>query len=200
VFPLCHLGTVTQEIQEITVAKGWIIPFFPMRPNSGPNLTKKLALEILEKQEEHKYIYQPKLNGDRAVLAVVNREVVVCNRHYGWYHFQVKNAAAFLKLKDGTIFDGEVWQGNFYPFDCLALEGRSYKANTAEEREVMAYQMCRLLKIEWMFFKPTKKWLLELKHNLPKYEGVVRKRADQGYFLLHNATEASTGWLKHRWT
>lgn len=183
---------------EIEVVKGWTVPFFPMRPASGPTLTRKVALEILEKQEDHKYIYQPKLNGDRAILAVVKRQVIVCNRHFGWYQFQVHNAATFLKLADGTIFDGEVWQGSFYPFDCLALEGRSYKQNTTDQREIMAWQMCRLLGVEWMFPKPTKKWLLALRGNLPKYEGVVRKRADLGYFVLPNASGTSPGWLKYR--
>lgn len=198
---VCHAADMSQQqvLEEIEVMKGIIVPFFPMRPATGPSLGKKVAMEILEKQEEHKYIYQPKLNGDRAILAVVDRRVVLCNRHFGWYSFQVKNAPAFLTLADGTLFDGEVWNGNFYPFDCLALEGRSHRANTAEERSIMAMQMCRLLKVEWMYPKPTKKWLLNLRKNLPKYEGVVRKRADQGYFLLHNSTETSLGWLKYRW-
>lgn len=191
------MQAVTEEIE---VMKGWIVPFFPMRPANGPSLTRKLALEILEKQEDHKYLYQPKLNGDRALLAITDRQVIVCNRHRGWYKFQVKNAMAFLaKLGNGTLFDGEVWQGCFYPFDCLAVEGRSFKANTADQREVEAMQMCRLCGVEWMYPTPTKKWLLALDANAPKYEGLVRKRADQGYHMLANASDTSLGWLKHRW-
>jgi len=53
--------------------KGWILPFLPMRPPNGPSLTKKLALEILEKMEDHRYVYQPKLNGDRVILAIHQR-------------------------------------------------------------------------------------------------------------------------------
>lgn len=188
-----------QAIDEVQVMKGWTLPFFPMRPASGPSLTKKVAEEIIVKMDEHRYIYQPKLNGDRALLGVVNRQVIICNRHFGLYSFQVHNAVLFLKLTDGTLFDGEVFESNFYPFDCLALEGRSYKANCAEEREVMAMQMCRLLKVAWMYPKPTKKWLLAGRANLPKYEGVVRKRADQGYYILPNTSDTSLGWLKYRW-
>jgi len=185
-------------ITEVEVMKGWILPFFPMRPANGPKLTKKLALEILEKMDEHRYIYQPKLNGDRVILAIHQRRVLAASRHYDWYSFQIANAGDFkAKLGDGTVLDGEVYKGNFYPFECLALEGRSFKQNTTEEREIMAMQMCRLCKVQWMYKKPTKKWLLN--PSLPQFEGVVRKRADFPYVLLSNATGISSGWIKHRW-
>jgi ATP-dependent DNA ligase len=187
------------EPAEIKLAREWIVPFFPMRPAHGARLSRSVALDILEKQEDHQYLYQPKLNGDRCILAIASGRVIVCNRRYGWYRYQIKNAAAFLKLGNETIFDGEVFQGEFFPFDCLALEGRSYQANTADERAVMAYQMCRFMGVQWMFPKPTKKWLLGLRKNLPVYEGVVRKRANQGYIVLPNATSTSTGWIKHLW-
>ena len=189
-------STATESVE---IMKGWSLPFFPMRPAGGPSLNKKVALEILEKMEEHEYLYQPKLNGDRVLLGVMDRRVIACNRHFGWYRFQVQNASTFLKMGDGTLFDGEVWECNFYPFDCLAREGRSFKANTCEQREIEAYQMCRFLGIEWMFAKPTKKWLMNLGKNAPKFEGVVRKRADQGYYMLPNASDTSLGWLKYRW-
>ena len=153
---------MTNVLEEVQVMKGWTIPFFPMRPANGPKLTKTLALEILKKMDDHRFVYQPKLNGDRALLAVVDKRVIVCNRYYSWYQFQVANAGAFLaKMGSGTLFDGEVWKSNFYPFECLAMEGRSLKCNTMEEREIIAMQMCRLCGVEWMFKKPTKKFLLE---------------------------------------
>jgi len=184
---------------EVEVMKGWTLPFFPMRPANGPRLTQTLALEILKKQEDHRYVYQPKLNGDRALLAIVHKRVIVCTRHYGWYQYQVANATSFLKMGNGSLFDGEVYKSNFYPFECLADAGRSYKPNTVEEREIVAMQMCRLCKVEWMFFKPTKKWLLAGRSHLPQYEGVVRKRADFPYLMLPNASGISSGWLKHKW-
>ena len=185
---------------EVQVMKGWTLPFFPMRPANGPRLTRKLALEILERMDDHRYVYQPKLNGDRAMLAITGGRVLVCNRHYGWYQYQVANAGAFqAKLRDGTLFDGEVYKSNFYPFDCLAVEGRSFKANTTDQREVETIQMCRLCGVEWMYRKPTKKWLIAGRANLPQFEGVVRKRADLPYILLPNASGTSSGWLKHRW-
>ena len=191
---------MTAVDETVEVAKGWTVPFFPMRPATGRTLSKAVALEILEKQENHEYFYQPKLNGDRALLAVVDRQVIVCNRHFGWYHFQIQNAALFLKLGNGTLFDGEVAKhGHFYPFECLALEGHSYKASCADLRAMMAYQMCRFLKIEWVYPKPTKKWLLALSENAPLYDGVVRKRADSPYVLQTSATAVSSFWLKHRW-
>jgi len=179
--------------------KGWALPFFPMRPTHGPRITKRFVKTILEQMETKRYLFQPKLNGDRVLLGISDRQVVASNRHYGWYQFQVQNATAWLKLGDGTLFDGEVFKGNFYPFELLALEGRSYKANTVEERAIMAMQMCRLCGVQWMYPEPTKKWLLNLGANLPAYEGVVRKRGDIGYMMLPNASATSPGWLKMKW-
>lgn len=194
-------GMAQTLLEEIRVTKGWTVPFFPMRPANGPRITRKRVKEILEKMETKRWVYQPKLNGDRALLAIHDGKVSVCNRHYGWYHYHVANAGNFLaKLGSGTVFDGEVFKGSFYPFECLALEHRSYKINTVEEREIMAMQMCRLCGVEWMYFKPTKKWLLRLSDNLPQYEGLVRKRSDMPYILLPNSSSTSIGWLKHRWT
>jgi hypothetical protein len=187
------------NIVEVPIMKGWTLPFFPMRPVSGPDLTRKLALTILDQMDDHRYIFQPKLNGDRALLGIAEGRVFVCNRHYNWYQYQVANAGAFkAKLGNGTLFDGEVFKSNFYPFDCLAVEGRSFKANTTDQREVEAMQMCRLCGVEWAYRKPTKKWLLAGRANLPKWEGVVRKRADLAYVLLTNASGTSPGWLKHK--
>lgn len=182
----------------VTILKGLTMPFFPMRPAHGQRLTKELIPRILEHQKSRKYVYQPKLNGDRVILGVSGRRVVACNRHGSWYQFQVENAKNFLKLGDGSCFDGEVWQGSFYPFECLALDGRSFRHNTTEERVIMAEQMCRYLKIRWMFSPPTEAWLMELDKHLPTFEGVVRKVADAGYGMLASDSQYSTPWLKHR--
>jgi hypothetical protein len=186
-------------LEEIQIMKGWTLPFFPMRPANGPRLTKPLVVEILKKMEDGRYIYQPKLNGDRALLGIVDKRVVVCNRHYGWYQFQVANAGAFqAKCGSGTLFDGEVYKSNFYPFECLALEGRSFKANTVDEREIIAMQMCRLAGVQWMYKKPTRAWMLKGSSLLPQFEGVVRKRSDFPYTFLPNSSGTSVGWLKHK--
>jgi hypothetical protein len=186
-------------LEPVQVLPGLSMPSFPMRPACGRTLTRKLIPELLERQAGHRELLQRKLNGDRVLLSVVDRRVLACNRHGGYYGFQIKNAALFLKLKDGSSFDGEVWRGSFYPFECLALDGRSYRHNTCEEREIVAMQMCRLLKITWMYTRPTRSWLLGLREHLPVYEGVVRKRADAPYLFLASDTQVSPGWIKHRW-
>lgn len=183
----------------VTIMHGWNLPFFPMRPAEGPRLTRRNIPRILREQEEHVYIYQPKLNGDRAILGVVNREVYVANRYGRWYRHPVHNKTTFLKLGDGTLFDGEVYDGQFFPFECLACEGRSFKQSTTEEREILAQQMCKLLGVRWMFSRPTEFWLRTLDRHLPKYEGLVRKRADAPYVILNTATRTSTAWLKRKW-
>src|SRR5215831_5028388 len=175
-------------IDEIEVAKGWILPFFPMRPARGPLLTKKVAKDILERMDDHTYIYQPKLNGDRVILAIVGGKVIACNRHYSWYSYQIANGSAFTaKLGDGTIFDGEVYKSQFFPFECLAREGHSFKANTAEQRALEAMHMCRLCGVPWLFKEPTRKWLMEgidSRSHTGMFEGLVRKRANLPYTLM----------------
>lgn len=183
----------------VTIMRGWELPFFPMRPHEGRRLTRRNIPRILREQDEHVYIYQPKLNGDRALLGVVGRRVYVANRYGRWYRHAVGNATAFLKLNDGTLFDGEVFRGQFFPFECLALEGRSFKPNTMEEREILAEQMCKLVGVRWMFPKPTRAWLRKLDEHMPVYEGLVRKKANAPYTMLSSPSQSSLDWLKHKW-
>lgn len=183
----------------VTLLPGLCLPAFPMRPVRGRALTCKLIPELLERQAGHAEILQRKLNGDRVLLSIADRRVVACNRHGCRYGFSIKNAQRFLELGDTACFDGEVWRGEFYPFECLALDGRSYCHNTCEEREIMAMHVCRLLKVPWMYTRPTRQWLAQLKEHLPVYEGVVRKRADAPYTFLASATQTSPVWIKHRW-
>lgn len=187
--------------ETVAIMKGITLPFFPMRPANGRHLTKALIEEILDLQAsaEHKYIFQPKLNGDRVVLGVANRQVVACNRHGGFYQYQIANAGLFLKLGNGTCLDGEVWKSDFYPFEALSWDGRSYTHNTTDEREIIAEQICHLLGVRWMYTHPTRKWLRELSAHLPVFEGVVRKRSAAAYRPLCSDSQTSGPWLKHRW-
>lgn len=137
-----------QPPSKVVVCSGLSLPFFPMRPVEGRALrTVKDAIEVNQAMLDHEYVVQPKLNGDRACLAVVEGHVWIQNRHGGWYGFQVNNASAFLKPKwDGTAFDGEIYEGNFYPFELLALDGKSFLMASAAEREIMGQKMCELAK------------------------------------------------------
>lgn len=186
-------------MEEINIAAGFVLPFFPMRPTRGRNLDKKLVMELLEGAEDFKWVLQPKLNGDRAILAIKDKKVYVQSRYCKRMTQAVYNSDDFLKLDNNTIFDGEVWKGNFYPFEVLVLAGRSFRFTSVEEREVMAFQMVRFLGHEWAYRRPTKKWLLAMDKNLPKYEGVVRKDWKAAYLALGKATQESPTWFKHLW-
>jgi len=175
---------------------------FPMRPVTGRALrTVDQVDQLIVQMRSCAWVVQPKLNGDRACLAVVNKRVYIQNRHGGWLSHTVTNAKDFLKLPSGTALDGEVYKGEFHPFELLALGGKSYLFATVDVREIMAERMCTLLGHPWLFPRPTRKWLMELSDNAPMYEGVVMKKAGAGsnYILLGNATQTSLTWLKKRW-
>ena len=188
-------------MEKIEVVRGLMMPFYPMRPAKGRSLrTSKLVDELYsEIKEPDDWICQPKLNGHRAALALVDKRIYVQNRHGGWYGHQVKNAAAFLKLPNRTCFDGEVYEGNFYPFECLAAHGHLFTICTANEREVFAYQLMRLIHQPWIFGKPSRAWLSNRRDNMPKFEGVVLKKVNSSYVLLASPAQVSTDWIKRTW-
>jgi hypothetical protein len=187
--------------KKIVVCSGLSFPFFPMRPvETRHMLTHRDAEEVRRAMLEHEYLVQPKLNGDRACLAVVERRVWVQNRHGSWYGFQVSNANDYLRyLPDGTALDGEVYEGNFYPFELLALKEHSFLMASAAEREVMGFQMCKKAQQPWMFRQPSLKWLRELSAHLPRYEGVVMKEYNSPYIKAGNANQENFHWMKRKW-
>ena len=187
-------------MQLVPIMRGWVMPFFPMRPRNGPRLTRRHIERILQEQHDHVYVFQPKLNGHRVTLGIGPKgHMVVANRHGGWYQKPIRNLRDWAKFNDGTVFDGEVYDGNFYPFECLALEGRSHRPSTTEERIILAMQMCRLAHVQWVYPTPTREWLRKLTGHLPKYEGLVRKVPNAPYSPLHSATTTSQEWLKLKW-
>jgi hypothetical protein len=177
------------------------MPFFPMRPATGRAIRGFSAVDALwdEVSTEKHWIPQPKLNGDRACLAVIERRVFIQNRKGGWYRFRARNAKDFLKLPDGMCFDGEVFKGNFYPFELLAIEHRSLLLTTTHERIVLAKEFVDKLGHPWMYPHPTKNWLMRRNANLPDYEGVVLKTASAPYIVLGSTTQSSLLWLKRTW-
>lgn len=177
------------------------MPFYPMRPTSGRDLRTARSVSQLwdEIKDDTTWIAQPKLNGDRACLAVVERRVFVQNRHGNWYRYKVQNAKDFLKLPDGTCFDGEVFNRNFYPFELLVTAYRSLLLTTAQERVTLAKLMVENLKHPWMFEQPNKNWLMRRSANRPHYEGVVLKKTTTPYIVLGSSTQSSLSWFKRLW-
>lgn len=188
-------------MDKIEVVRGLMMPFYPMRPVGGrPLRTVRLVEELYtEVQDPDDWVCQPKLNGHRVCLAHLDKRIYVQNRHGAWYSHRVKNAPAFLKLPNRTCLDGEVFDGNFYPFECLAVGGHLFTFCTANEREVMAYQLMRLIGQPWVFNTPSKAWLLKRRENMPKFEGVVMKRSDSPYTMLASPTQVSADWMKRTW-
>lgn len=189
-------------MEHVKIARGLTMPFFPMRPVRGRRLANKGSVGQLysEVMEDRLWIVQPKLNGDRACLAVVDEVVFLQNRHGEWYTKPVKNKRAFLKLPSGTCFDGEVYDQNYYPFECLAYHGKSLCRSTAGEREVVAFQLARLIEQPWLFNHPSKRWLQRLGENAPQWEGVVLKRTMSPYLTPGSHTQVSHNWVKRTWT
>jgi ATP-dependent DNA ligase len=188
-------------MDKIVIARGIAMPFFPMRPATGRVLRNQGNVEEFYQQvlRKHDWVVQPKLEGDRACIGVLDGTVYIQNRHGGWYGHKVKNLQDFKKLPNRTVLDGEVFGGNFYAFECLASAGKSFLFATAEEREVLAYQLTKFLGHEWKFQKPSKGWVAKLREHAPEYGGVVLKRAASPYIMLGSANQASLDWLKRCW-
>lgn len=186
---------------KIEVCSGLVMPFFPMRPSTGRTLrTPKLVSDFLKEFDPAYFEMQPKLAGHRACLALVKNRVHVQNRHGGWLRTTVKNADCFRELKgDRYCFDGEVWEGNFYPFDLLATKGRSILYWPACDRIALAKAYTLALKIPWLFDAPDAEWLMARRANMPKWEGVVLKKKESIYSLHSSDTQTSLNWFKRRW-
>lgn len=186
-------------MDKLLVTRGLVLPFFPMRPAHGPSIrTKKDATAIWKRANSLAYVAQPKLNEDRAVLAVVDGEVYIQNRYAQWMR-QPCSVQRWLKLPDRTVLDGGVYGKQFYPFEALAVWGRSFLGATCEERIVMAFQMSRLCGVPWMFESPTRSWVDARVANAPQYEGIVLKERNSPYILAGSATQENSSWLKCRW-
>lgn len=186
-------------VDKIVITRGLSMPFFPMRPARGPLIqsTRDVA-DAWRRVRSAAYVAQPKLNEDRAALAVVDGRVYLQNRYAQWMS-QPCNTQRWLKLPDRTVLDGGVYNKQFFPFEALAVLGRSLMGATCEERIVMAYQMSRLCGVPWMFESPTRSWITARTANYPRYEGIVFKERNSPYVLAGSAQQENSSWIKCRW-
>lgn len=190
--------------KQVEIVRGLTMPFLPMRAAVGRTLrTPKLVNALWKEMKEDTgwWLVQPKLNGDRVCLAVVDDRVYVQDELGQWYRRQVCNKESFLKLPNRTCLDGHVWQGYFYVSDALAVAGKSFLPATAAEREVTAFQLVRLLNQPWMFERPDRRWLMRRWRNLPQYAGIIKKRAESVYTLGDAGAGDQTvkPWLQRHW-
>lgn len=188
-------------MDKIVIARGIAMPFYPMRPAQGRVLRNQGNVDEFYSQvlRKHDWIVQPKLEGDRACVGVLNGKVYIQNRYAEWFKHKVKNIDDFKKLPNNTVLDGEVFKGNFYPFECLASSGKTFLMATATEREILAFQLMKFLGHEWKFEKPSKAWVAKLTEQMPIYGGVVLKRQASPYIMLGSPAQASLDWLKRCW-
>ena len=187
-------------MEKVQIIRGIAMPFYPLRPVDGYVLRNKSSIERLQKViDSGLWIAQPKMHGDRACLGLLDGKVYIQNRHGSWFKHKVKNADVFKKLPDKTVLDGEVFKGNFYPFEVLAIAGKNLTFQTCFEREVLALKTSEFLEIEWRFGKPSARWLSNLKKNMPDFDGVVLKRAAMQYVIPGAASGLCCDWIKHRW-
>lgn len=169
--------------------------FFPMRPTATGKIPTIRTIAGLR----DKFTIQPKLNGDRVVLWVMAGEVYTHNRHGSEYKMMVRNRNLFTKLPVGTILDGEVFGGKFFPFECLSFGDIDYTANTAETRCKLAECICYLLGIEWLFAEPTESWLAAGSANGSEWEGVVIRLRNSAYVPCKKPFHESDSWFKLKW-
>lgn len=183
-------------METIVVTKTITMPFTPMKPQRGKKVrTKTDARALLKRIESGLWIVQPKLKGERACLAVVDKKVYIQDGEARWYDRPVANSQDFLRLPNQTLFDGEIHAGKFYPFECLAALGESYMLKPASEREILAFQFVKFLRHKWMFPRPGEKFVLERGKDYPNWEGVVLKE----FRSIYVAGSASSAWLSKEW-
>ena len=173
--------------------------FYPMRPMTGPKLTIDNVLLITSDYLHRGYILQRKLNGDRVVMIVKDFGATFWNRYTGIYSFAVNNE--WGKLPVGTVMDGEVYQGEYYPFELIQL-GKE-KILTTQERVVGAENICRTHNQEYVYGGVTNDWLVGevmMKHERTSmWEGVVAKLKSARYEPLNTATQESPAWSRLKW-
>lgn len=185
----------------VEICSGLEFPFYPMRPTKGRTLQRPAGIKQLytEAVGDSQWVMQPKLNGDRVILAVVDKRVFARNRFGQAYRLKIGNARDFLKLPDHTCFDGEVFKGNFYPFEVIACDGKSLLKTVVHERVEWARDMMRIISQPWLFGTPSLGWLMRRTSNAPNYDGVVLKRAGSFYIPLGSPTQSTLHWFKRSW-
>ena len=187
------------DMDDFSITRGLRFPFYPMNPMKGRRLNRKAVPQILHEVEQHVWVLQPVLGGTRAILGTHNGKVLLYDSLKRPFAGTVNNLKAYLKLGDGCCLDGEVYQGGFYPFECLAFQKRSLMFTTTDERSVMAYSLCRFVHEPWMFKQPTERFMAKLAKNGPKWTGVILKKDRTSYVAATSAEDVCLDWIVRPW-
>lgn len=188
------------------IMSGISVPFYPMRPKHGTSLMSDAGVARTLADVKAGDVVQPKLNGDRACVAVDgNGDVVVQNRHGGEYKFGVSNLAALKTLPPKTVIDGEVHGREFLPFEVVAYAGESLTALPVEARVAACAEVCKQHGLKWKFAPLTIESFMVLvkrgrvdKEFRKEWEGVVIKQSGSKYRFLGSEGQESDQWFKRR--
>ena len=171
---------------------------YPMRPCAGVKLTPENVIAVTQEAWKAGYILQRKLNGDRGILEVGRNGVITLWNRYGDEYILPCNLQPFKKVLSGTVFDGEIYNGEFHPFEQLG------NGDTAETRINNCKFSCAMYGIPYVFGGITADWLigevtLITNPRTRMWEGVVAKAAKSKYMPLTTATQDSPLWTKLKW-
>jgi hypothetical protein len=184
----------------LPITRGLGMPFIPMIPKNGvPLRTAAQIKSAVQDLENDSLVVQPKLGGQRACLALVDRKIYIQDQQGNWITKPPDNGHDFLKLPNRTCLDGEIAFGDFYPSECLAIRDEALVFKPASERETVAFQLVKFLGHRWMFARPSAKFVRAAKENLPRFKGLVFKDYMSFYALLSSPNQFSKDWLKRQW-
>jgi ATP-dependent DNA ligase len=168
---------------------------FPCRPSRGPPFDAAAVLALIARG----LVVQPKLNGDRVILVKDGPVPVLFSRHGGHYTAAELDLGPWQWLQEGTILDGEAWQGRFYPFDVPRLAGEATCSLPCSQRVDLAEELTLRAGMPWIFGTPSAEWLRAGAANAPVWEGVVVKQPGHAYRWERSASGSSTTWYKLKW-
>lgn len=190
---------------DVTIVPGLRPTFFPMRPATGFRIRSVDHIHrLLDQVAAGSHILQPKLNGDRGTLTVIDGEVFIFNRHGSAYRMTVLNRDDYLSLPDRTVLDGEIIERHFTPFEAVVLGGKSLMGECVTARIAEAKKIAEKYD-EWLFEYPTLEWLVKnFETQVPlntrcRWEGVVKKATRRPYTVMGSDSQENTDWLRHRW-
>lgn len=173
----------------------------------GARLTPQNVLAEVAKMQAKGYIVQRKLNGDRGVLeAASDGELKLWNRYGSLYGASTVRLDEWSTLPIGTIIDGEIFEGHFYPFECIQV-GRGfpmlYLQDNTEGRISGAKLLCQHYSVEYLY-DVTNEWLVDgcgeyANPHIVMWEGVVCKLANAKYVTLKKPDHESPTWVKLKW-
>ena len=192
-----------EDLASVTLAPGFRLPFFPMRPRLGLRIR---TIDDVKRifSEETDYDYTLKLNGDRACVGIIDGDVFAQNRHGARYKMTIDNLNQFKRLAGSWLFDGEIYKKRFLPFEAIVVAGKSISMRCPTYRKSVAMEVSSSLKIDWLYGRGLDDVLSEalkwIGNTNPVIEGIVGKRKGSSYVPMGSSSQQSIPWVKNKWS